>query len=115
MLGIISKLFGGNKSDKDVKRIRPIVEKTNTFFASYATLTNDQLRSKTAEFRERIREHLKESTAEIDTLNASADALPFNELNEKDQIYQQVDKLKKEKNKKIEEILEEILPEAFAL
>jgi hypothetical protein len=37
MLGILSKLFGGNKSDKDVKKIQPIVEKTNQYFASYAS------------------------------------------------------------------------------
>ncbi|RYY54108.1 MAG: preprotein translocase subunit SecA, partial [Chitinophagaceae bacterium] len=115
MLGIISKLFGGNKSDKDVKRIRPLVEKTNQFFTSYASLTNDELRSKTAEFRQRIQDHLKEANEEIAGLNTKADALPFNELNEKDAIYQEIDKLKKDKNKKIEEVLEEILPEAFAV
>ncbi|MET0636479.1 MAG: preprotein translocase subunit SecA [Chitinophagaceae bacterium] len=115
MLGIISKLFGGNKSDKDVKKIQPIVEKTNQFFAEYASLTNDQLRSKTVDFRERIQEHLKESDDAIAGLNNQADALPFNELNQKDSLYQSIDKLKKEKNKKIEEILEQILPEAFAV
>ncbi|RYY57208.1 MAG: preprotein translocase subunit SecA [Chitinophagaceae bacterium] len=115
MLGIISKLFGGNKSDKDVKKIQPLVGRTNEFFAAYAGLTNDQLRSKTTEFRDRISEHLKEANEEIAALTVKADALPFNELTEKDNIYQEIDKLRKDKNKKIEEILEQLLPEAFAV
>ena len=58
MLGIISKIFGGNKSEKDVKKILPMVEKINQFFKEYESLSNDQLRSKTIEFRERIKGHL---------------------------------------------------------
>ncbi len=56
MIGFLSKLFGGNKSEKDVKKIRPVVEKINQHFASYASLTNDQLRNKTQEFRQRIQD-----------------------------------------------------------
>src|SRR5690349_10351731 len=101
MLGIISKLFGGNKSDKDVKKIQPIVEKTNQHFAAYAALSNDQLRNKTQEFRQRIKDHLKEIDEEISNKNQAAEALPFNDLMGKDAIYQEVDKLKKERDKKI--------------
>ena len=115
MLGFISKIFGGNKSEKDVKKILPMVEKINQHFASYASLTNDQLRSKTQEFRQRIKDHLKEVDAEIAEKNKTAEELPFNDLVGKDNIYQQVDKLKKERDKKIEEALNEILPEAFAV
>jgi len=115
MLGIISKLFGGNKSDKDVKKILPIVEQVNQHFASFASLSHDQLRNKTQEFRQRIREHLKEIDSNIEARNKEAEALPFSDLGGKDAIYQEVDKLKKDRNKQIEEILEKILPEAFAL
>jgi preprotein translocase subunit SecA len=115
MLGIISKLFGGNKSDKDVKKIQPIVEQINQHFASFASLSHDQLRNKTQEFRQRIREHLKEIDSTIEARNKEAEALPFSDLSGKDAIYQEVDKLKKDRNKQIEEILEKILPEAFAL
>ena len=115
MLGFISKVFGGNKSEKDVKRIRPIVEKANQFFAEYASLSNDELRGKTNAFRERIKEHLKDIDAEIAAKNAEAETLQFNDLQGKDRIYQEVDKLKKERDKKIEEILNEIMPEAFAV
>lgn len=115
MLGIISKLFGGNKSDKDVKKILPIVEQVNQHFASFASLSHDQLRNKTQEFRQRIREHLKEIDSNIEARNKEAEALPFSDLSGKDAIYQEVDKLKKDRNKQIEEILEKILPEAFAV
>jgi preprotein translocase subunit SecA len=115
MLGFISKIFGGSKSEKDVKKIEPYVGKINQFFTSYQSLSNDELRSKTQEFRHRIKEHLSEIDAEIAAKNASAEELPFNDLMGKDAIYQEVDKLKKGRDKKIEEALLEILPEAFAV
>ncbi|MCX6317349.1 MAG: preprotein translocase subunit SecA [Bacteroidetes bacterium] len=115
MFGFISKIFGGSKSEKDVKKIEPYVGKINEFFNSYQSLTNDELRGKTAAFRARIKEHLAEIDKEIADKNAEADNLPFNDLLGRDAIYQEVDKLKKERNKKIEEALEKILPEAFAV
>jgi len=110
MSGFFSKLFGGSKSEKDVKKIQPYVGRINEHFAAYQSLSNDQLRSKTQEFRQRIREHLADIDAQIAQRNADAEALPFNDLLGKDAIYQEVDKLKKEKDKKIEEVLNDILP-----
>ena len=115
MLGFISKLFGGSKSEKDVKTILPLVQKVNQFFSSYQSLSNDELRGKTVEFRSRIKEHIKEIDTEIATLSRQGEELPFNEITQKDDIYKQVDQLKKDRDKKIEEILKEILPEAFAV
>ncbi len=115
MLKFLSKILGGNKSEKDVAAIRPIVEKTNHFFQQYQSLTNDELRNKTIEFKARIKEHLKDIDAQIDAKKAEADALPVDEIHAKDAIYQEVDKMGKERNKKIEEILLEIQPEAFAV
>ncbi len=115
MLGFISKIFGGSKSEKDVKKIEPYVAKINEYFTAYQSLDNDELRGKTQEFRARIKEYLSEIDAEIAAKNTAADELPFNDLTGKDTIYQEVDKLKKERDKKIEEVLEAILPEAFAV
>ena len=114
MIGFFSKLFG-NKSDKDVKRILPAVQKINQFFSEYASLSNDDLRKKTQEFRQRIKAHLTATDEAIASKNREAEELSFNDLLGKDAIYQEVDKLKKERDKKIEEILNEILPEAFAV
>ncbi|HET9744070.1 MAG TPA: preprotein translocase subunit SecA [Chitinophagaceae bacterium] len=114
-MSLFSKLFGGSKSEKDVKKIQPTVIKINQYFDSYRSLTNDELRNKTEEFRQRIKLHLTAIDEEIAAANKSAEGLSFNDLLGKDAIYQQVDKLKKDRDKKIEEALEEILPEAFAV
>ncbi|HMG82152.1 MAG TPA: hypothetical protein VK559_03875, partial [Ferruginibacter sp.] len=115
MIGFLAKVFGGNKSEKDVKQIRPQVEKINQFFAQYQSLSNDQLRDKTQEFRQRIKQHLNEIDEKISSKQSEAEGLPVDDIAGKDLIYQEVDLLKKDKNKQIEEILEEILPEAFAV
>ena len=115
MLGIISKIFGGNKSEKDVKLVLPQVEKVNSFFSEYQSLSNDDLRAKTTEFKARIKEHLSEIDKEIATKREEAENLPVAEIGGRDTIYKEVDELKKDRDKKIEEILGMILPEAFAV
>src|SRR6195952_1063607 len=115
MMGFISKLFGGNKSEKDVKLIEPVVIKINEFFASYQSLTNDQLRAKTVEFKQRISQHLTEIDADIARLKQEAEAMPVSEMQNRDAAYQEIDKLVKDRDTKIEEVLKEILPEAFAV
>lgn len=115
MLKFISKLFGGNKSEKDVQQLMPIIQKTNQFFQQYQSLTNDELRNKTVEFKVRIQEHLKGIDAEIATEKANAEALPEADIHGRDTIYKNIDKLRKDRDKKIEEALAIIQPEAFAV
>ena len=115
MLGFVSKLFGGNKSEKDVKKITPQVELINGFFNSYQSISNDQLRNKTVEFKQRIKSHLENIDAEIAAKKEAAENLPVTEISGRDVIYKEVDELKKKRDEKIEEILQEILPEAFAV
>ena len=108
-------MFGGSKSEKDIKNIEPVVGEINRHFTGYQGLSNDQLRAKTVEFKDRIKAHLKEIDDEIASLTKQAEELPFSEIANKDTFYQQVDVLKKDRDKKIEEILKEIHPEAFAV
>ena len=115
MLGFISKMFGGSKSEKDVKVIQPFVGDINRHFASYASLSNDEVRGKTAAFRERISKHLEVIDNQIQDLSQQAEFLPFSDITGKDNLYQEVDKLKKDRDAQIEVILNEILPEAFAV
>jgi len=115
MIGLLSKVFGGNKSEKDVKKVRPQVEKINQFFAQYQSLSNDELRNKTQEFRDRIKQHLSTIDEKIAGKQSAAENLPVDDINGRDIIYQEIDILKKDRNKQIEEILEEILPEGFAV
>ncbi len=114
-MGFLGKLFGGSKSEKDVKKIQPLVQQINQHFNSYASLTNDELRNKTQEFKKRIAEHLSEIDATIKSKTAEAEALPATQIAEKDDIFQEVDKLKKQRDEELEVILKEILPEAFAV
>src|SRR5256714_14070596 len=115
MLGFISKVFGGNKSEKDIKQIAPLVDQINQNFTAYAALSNDQLRGKTQEFKQRIKDHLSNIDKQISDINRQAEELPFSDITGKDTLYQQVDQLKKDRDQQIEEILKEILPEAFAV
>jgi preprotein translocase subunit SecA len=115
MIGILSKLFGGNKSDKDVKRIQPLVAEINQAYGELQSLTHNQLRQKTQEFRQRIKEHLTDIDAQIAEKKAEADNHPETELHAREAIYNDVDKLMKRRDELIEEILLQLLPEAFAV
>jgi preprotein translocase subunit SecA len=114
-MSIFSKIFGGNKSEKDIKLILPLVAEINTHYAAYQSLSNDQLREKTIEFKQRIKDYLNKIDTEITDLSKKGEDLPFSDLTGKDTIYNEVDQLKKERDKEIETILKEILPEAFAV
>ncbi len=115
MIGFISKLFGGNKSEKDIKSIMPRVEQINQFVAAFASISNDDLRAKTSEFKQRIKDHLREMDTSIADLGKRAEELPFSDITGKDTIYIEIDELKKKRDDLIEEVLESILPEAFAV
>jgi preprotein translocase subunit SecA len=115
MAGFLSILFGGNKSEKDVKKIRPLVGQINSFFDQYQTISNDELRGKTIIFRERIKEYLKEIDDQIEAKKAEAEQLDSADIAGRDAIYRHIDDMRKDRDKKLEEVLLEILPEAFAV
>ena len=115
MIGFLSKLFGGSKSDKDVKRIQPLVADINRVYDELQSLSNNQLRNKTQEFRRRIKEHLQDIDAEIAAKKAATDEHPEADLHAREAGYEEVDKLIKKRDEQIEAILEQLLPEAFAV
>lgn len=114
MFGFLSKLLGGNKSERDVKQIMPYVEQINRFFDQYQQLSNDELRANTTRFRARIAEALQAVDAEIQAHKEEAEHLPADQMTERDAIYQEIDKLTKERDTQLEKVLLELLPEAFA-
>ncbi|MFA6151736.1 MAG: preprotein translocase subunit SecA [Chitinophagaceae bacterium] len=114
MIGIISKLFGGSKSDKDVKKVQPYVTNINKAFDALQNISNDQLRAKTIEFRTTIKAHLADIDKQIADKKAEADAYTDN-VQAREGIYDEVDKLIKRRDEQIEVVLEQILPEAFAV
>ncbi|MDW8274044.1 MAG: hypothetical protein RMJ53_07440 [Chitinophagales bacterium] len=109
---ILSKLFG-SKNERELKQITPLVEAINQEYEKLKSLTNDQLRQKTEEFKSRIKDYLKEIDNEISELHENA--LAETDILKKDELFKQIDLLKKERDKKIEEILNQLLPEAFAV
>jgi len=115
MLGFLSKMFGGSKSEKDIKSIEPLVISINQHYAAFQSISNDELRNKTNEFKQRIFKHLETTDQQINDFSRNAEELPSTHINEKDTLYQQVDKLKKDRDTQIEEVLKELLPEAFAV
>ncbi len=116
MIGILSKIFGGNKSDKDVKKLNPTVTEINGFFNQYQSLSNDELRNKTLEFRQRIANHLAGIDQQIADKKAEAEVDSTDEdIQLREVVYNEVDKLVKKRDEQIEEILRTILPEAFAV
>ena len=117
MLNLISKsltkIMGGSKQDKDVKAATPLVEKINEIYPTLSALSNDQLRGKTAEFKSRIADYVSDIDKAIADLrqqsNEEEDTL------QKEKYLNKIDELVKEKDKHLEEVLMEILPEAFAV
>src|SRR6187549_1709225 len=112
MFKLFTNLFG-TKYERDVKAYSPIVELTNEFAAQFQSLTNDELRAKTLEFKDRIAEHLKDLDHEI--ANLRTDAEEDTDFSVKEELYKELDEAMKERDKSLEEILKELLPEAFAV
>lgn len=115
MPGFLSLLFGGDKSQKDVKKLNPIVDQINQRFEEYKNLSNDELRGKTKYFKEKIADYTAEIDQAINQKKDDAEKLDSADIGGRDAIYQQIDEMKKDRDKKIEEVLKEILPEAFAV
>ncbi|HRX28035.1 MAG TPA: preprotein translocase subunit SecA [Saprospiraceae bacterium] len=112
MFNLLKKVFG-TKYDKDVKEYSPVVDEINSHFESYKSLSNDQLRNKTLEFKGRIKDHLTNVNLDIDKLKEKADA--ESNFLKKEEIYEEIDKLSKERDQQLEVILKKLLPEAFAV
>tara|TARA_B110000037_G_scaffold19257_1_gene20363 strand:- start:76978 stop:80379 length:3402 start_codon:yes stop_codon:yes gene_type:complete len=114
MFGILKKL-AGSKGKKDDKIYQPYVDRVKSFEGKISALSNDDLRAKTAEFKALIKERTKASEDEIAAINEKVDGNPGMDFQEKENLYGKADKLKLEIDKEIEAVLEEILPEAFAV
>ncbi len=112
MLKVLTKLFG-TKFDRDVKKYTPIVEETLEVYDTLKKLSSDQLRNKTHEFRKTIQEHLAGINQDIAHLEE--EVKKEKDFSVKEEIFKQIDELKDEKDEHLEEILNEILPQAFAV
>ncbi len=114
MKQFISKLMG-SKSQRDIKAIDPILKKTLQASESISTLSADELRAKTLEFKQRIREAVKDTENEIVTLQHKAEEDTSISIDEKENIWEQIDKLSEKQYEITQQTLDEILPEAFSV
>lgn len=108
----LQKIFG-NKHERDVRNYMPVVEEINDHFKNYSALSNDELRGKTREFKERIADHLEGINGDIESLRKQSEE--EENLEVKEEIFNEIDELYEERNKHLEDVLKELLPEAFAV
>ncbi len=107
----ISKLFG-NKASRDMREIQPWVEKIKAAYPAIAELSNDGIRAASAALREKIQGSVTEERALIAELKAS---IENTELEKREAVFNQIDKLEKEVLEKLDRALDQALPEAFAI
>ena len=108
----VTKIFG-TKSERDIKALMPIVENIKIEYAKLTSLSDDELRGKTAEFKSRIAASLADIDNQITSLHSSAEETE--DVDAKDRYFQEIDALNIERNSSLEVVLLEILPEAFAV
>jgi preprotein translocase subunit SecA len=117
-MDFVTKLLGsffGNKSEKDIQEIQPLVEEINSIFDSFKSLSNDELRAKTNELRATIQERIGEQQKEIDSIKEKMEGNFDIDVEEKETLYAQIDSLEEEITQKLDEVLDDILPTAFAI
>ena len=107
----LTKLFG-NKSQRDLKEITPYVEKVKAVYPSIKELSNDELRGRIDAIKQRIQDYVADERAKVNSLREGIDG---KELEEREAIWAEVDKIEKEITDKMEVVLEEVLPEVFAI
>jgi len=109
----VLKVFVGDKSKKDISDIQPFVDEINKHTEPFSKLTLDEIRAKSEEFRAIIKEDQKEVQEKIDALEKEADTME--DIDKKEDIYNQIDALKDERYEIEKATLDKLLPEAFAI
>lgn len=108
---LLAGIFG-NKSQNDLKQIYPIVDQIKSTYETIDQLSHDELRAHTARMRQDLRDHVAEEQSQIVELKAKVDSA---ELSEREALWEQIDVLEEKVKDKLEDKLNEILPEAFAV
>lgn len=114
MLKLIAKIFG-TKSEKDIKRMAPLVEATKKEGEKLLTLSHDELRRQTLEVKNHIDHQLKPIDDQLAALHQQIADQPDLDVHEKEAIFSQIDKIELERNKELEKVLMEVFPKAFAI
>ena len=114
-MAFVTKILGkilGNKSERDIKEISPIIEQIKEEYKRVTQLSNDDLRAESVKLKQIIADRIKPEEDEIAALKIEAEEV---EIQDTEKIYERIDKLEEKIDEKIEEVLNEILPTAFAV
>ena len=103
----------GIRQKRICQKYLPLVDQINSFFNAYKDISNDELRNKTLSFKNKLNNQLKGVKDQIQALKSKIEEIQ--DLDQKENLYQQIDDLTTESEKIIAQTLEEILPEAFAV
>ncbi len=115
MLGKWITRIVGSKSDRDEKRLLPVVDEINRYYVELHRLSDEELRGKTQEFKARIVEKTGDGSARIRELKETLCAPPSDAHVDLEEVRLRIDELEKEEKEITENVLQEILPEAFAV
>nr|HCX76293.1 preprotein translocase subunit SecA [Algoriphagus sp.] len=110
----LAKVFG-TKSDRDIKELLPKVKEINDIFSGLQKLSDEELRAQTAQIKETINSHLQELDDKIAGFRAEIEALPIDAIHQKDNLFTQIEQVEKERDESLEEVLEKVMPQAFAI
>ena len=116
-MSIIDKvlsMFFGDKAKRDMKELMPYVEKIKEVYPRFTGLSHDDLRAESQKLKEKVRAYVADDLNKVEELKANMESDEIG-YEEKEELFNEVDKLKKRIDEKIEEILNEVLPEAFAI
>ena len=108
---LLTSLFG-NKSTRDMKLIQPLVEKVKAVYPEIQQLDNDQLRQRSKAIQQQVQDSAKKQKEEIDRLKGTIEDTP---IDERAEIFAQIDKLEKEALDIYEDALNEVMPEVFSI
>ncbi len=112
LLNSVLKVFVGDKRKKDLKTLEPVIGKVTAFESALSALSNDELREKTIEFKNKIKESIQPIN---DQITALEEEVKTANVDRKEEIYTEIDTLKDTSYQTSEKTLEEILPEAFGV
>ncbi len=115
MLGNLIKKVFGDKTTRDLKEVQPLVEQIKAEFPKLEGLSNDELRAKTDDFKRRINEKIADELARVAQLRQEIESDPRMAIADREARYEEIDKVEEKALVQIEEVLLEILPEAFAV
>lgn len=115
-MSLINKIlsgFLGNKSERDIKEIMPIVDKIREIYPSITKLSHDELRARSSELRTKVKSSVADLKAEIVRLREEVERT--NDFDEKENLYERIDRIEKEMDARLAAVMDEVLPEAFAI